>query len=152
MGGLTFSVPTSNAHLTASYFPCRLTAFVYKSFAQASHFIYIDDNVQAQTLMWLASKQKPDGCFRRVGTLFNNALKVVENYFLVKFTLFPLRTCSPITVKKYTLLQMSVLCQGHLTMTIFSSISFPTLYFTSYEHLRYGYRTVSLMEWCFLRW
>ncbi|NXY75485.1 OVOS protein, partial [Glareola pratincola] len=52
-----------------------LTAFVYKSFAQASRFIYIDDSVQAQTLMWLASKQKPDGCFRSVGTLFNNALK-----------------------------------------------------------------------------
>ncbi|NWS77569.1 OVOS protein, partial [Crotophaga sulcirostris] len=52
-----------------------LTAFVYKSFAQASHLIYIDDNVQAQTLMWLASKQKPDGCYRSVGTLFNNALK-----------------------------------------------------------------------------
>ncbi|NWU49126.1 OVOS protein, partial [Dromas ardeola] len=52
-----------------------LTAFVYKSFAQASHFIYIDDSVQAQTLMWLSSKQKPDGCFRSVGTLFNNALK-----------------------------------------------------------------------------
>ncbi|NWW54477.1 OVOS protein, partial [Pedionomus torquatus] len=52
-----------------------LTTFVYKSFAQASHFIYIDDNVQAQTLMWLASKQKPDGCFRSVGKLFNNALK-----------------------------------------------------------------------------
>ncbi|NWH63128.1 OVOS protein, partial [Geococcyx californianus] len=52
-----------------------LTAFVYKSFAQASHLIYIDDNVQAQTLMWLASKQKPDGCFQSVGMLFNNALK-----------------------------------------------------------------------------
>ncbi|KGL79418.1 Ovostatin, partial [Tinamus guttatus] len=52
-----------------------LTAFVYKSFAQANRFIYIDANVQAQTLMWLASKQKPDGCFRSVGTLFNNALK-----------------------------------------------------------------------------
>ncbi|KFQ69903.1 Ovostatin, partial [Phaethon lepturus] len=52
-----------------------LTAFVYKSFAKSSHFIYVDDNVQAQTLMWLASKQKPDGCFRSVGTLFNNALK-----------------------------------------------------------------------------
>ncbi|XP_063999068.1 ovostatin-like [Pogoniulus pusillus] len=52
-----------------------LTAFVYKSFAQASRFIYIDDNVQAQTLTWLASKQKPDGCFRSVGTLINNALK-----------------------------------------------------------------------------
>ncbi|NXF32862.1 OVOS protein, partial [Nyctibius bracteatus] len=52
-----------------------LTALVYKSFAQASHFIYIDDSVQAQTLMQLASKQKPDGCFRSFGTLFNNALK-----------------------------------------------------------------------------
>ncbi|KFP86852.1 Ovostatin, partial [Acanthisitta chloris] len=52
-----------------------LTAFVYRSFAQASHFIYIDNNVQAQTLMWLARKQKPGGCFRSVGTLFNNALK-----------------------------------------------------------------------------
>ncbi|NWI86207.1 OVOS protein, partial [Pitta sordida] len=52
-----------------------LTAFVYRSFAQASHFIYIDDNVQSQTLMWLASKQRTDGCFQSVGTLFNNALK-----------------------------------------------------------------------------
>uniref|UniRef100_A0A8B9MGQ4 Alpha-macroglobulin receptor-binding domain-containing protein n=1 Tax=Accipiter nisus TaxID=211598 RepID=A0A8B9MGQ4_9AVES len=65
-----------------------LTAFVYKSFAQASHFIYIDDNVQAQTLMWLASKQKPDGCFQSVGTLFNNALKVVENYFLLSLSAY----------------------------------------------------------------
>ncbi|XP_067145538.1 ovostatin-like [Apteryx mantelli] len=52
-----------------------LTVFVYKSSAQANRFIYIDANVQAQTLMWLASKQKPDGCFRSVGKLFNNALK-----------------------------------------------------------------------------
>ncbi|NWR28664.1 OVOS protein, partial [Tachuris rubrigastra] len=52
-----------------------LTAFVYRSFAQASHFIYIDDNAQYQTFMWLAGKQKPDGCFQSVGTLFNNALK-----------------------------------------------------------------------------
>ncbi|NXY89282.1 OVOS protein, partial [Alcedo cyanopectus] len=52
-----------------------LTAFVFKSFAQANRFIYIDDKVQAQTLMWLASKQKRDGCFQSVGTLFNNALK-----------------------------------------------------------------------------
>lgn len=137
MEGLTFSVPTSNAHLIASSFPCRLTAFVYKSFAQASQFIYIDDNVQAQTLMWLASKQKSDGCFRSVGTLFNNALKVVENY-LVKFTLLSLRTSYPITVKNYTpnVCPLPRANSPHLTMTIFSSVSFPTLYFTSYEHLR----------------
>ncbi|NXH14273.1 OVOS protein, partial [Bucco capensis] len=52
-----------------------LTAFVYKCFAQATRFIYIDDRAQAQTLMWLANQQKADGCFRSVGTLFNNALK-----------------------------------------------------------------------------
>lgn len=135
---MTFSVPVSNAHLTASSFPCRLTAFVYKSFAQASHFIYIDDNVQAQTLMWLASKQKPDGCFRSVGTLFNNALKVIEKYFLLKFTLLSFRTCRPITVRNYTpnACPLPRANSPHLTMTIFSSVSFPTLYFTFNEQLR----------------
>ncbi|XP_071413375.1 ovostatin-like [Pithys albifrons albifrons] len=52
-----------------------LTAFVYKSFAQAKRYIYIDDNVQSQTLIWLASKQKSDGCFENAGSHFNNALK-----------------------------------------------------------------------------
>ncbi|KAM7130913.1 ovostatin-like [Ciconia maguari] len=52
-----------------------LTAFVYKSFAQARRYIYIDDNVQSQTLIWLASKQKSDGCFENDGSHFNNALK-----------------------------------------------------------------------------
>ncbi|XP_074966871.1 ovostatin-like [Phalacrocorax aristotelis] len=52
-----------------------LTAFVYKSFAQASRYIYIDDNVQSQSLIWLASKQKSDGCFENTGSHFNNALK-----------------------------------------------------------------------------
>ncbi|NWR45528.1 OVOS protein, partial [Regulus satrapa] len=52
-----------------------LSAFVYRSFAQAGRLIYIDDRIQSQTLMWLSSKQKPDGCFQGVGTLFNNALK-----------------------------------------------------------------------------
>nr|XP_006136454.1 ovostatin-like isoform X1 [Pelodiscus sinensis] len=52
-----------------------LTAFVYKSFHQASPYIYIDDSVQSQTLIWLSSKQKSNGCFQSVGKLFNNALK-----------------------------------------------------------------------------
>ncbi|KGL79419.1 Ovostatin, partial [Tinamus guttatus] len=52
-----------------------LTAFVYKSFAQAKRYIYIDSTVQSQTLIWLASKQKSDGCFENVGSHFNNALK-----------------------------------------------------------------------------
>uniref|UniRef100_A0A8C6Z9Y1 Ovostatin n=1 Tax=Nothoprocta perdicaria TaxID=30464 RepID=A0A8C6Z9Y1_NOTPE len=52
-----------------------LTAFVYKSFAQAKRYIYIDSTLQSQTLIWLASKQKSDGCFENVGSHFNNALK-----------------------------------------------------------------------------
>ncbi|KAM3677137.1 ovostatin-like isoform 1-T2 [Ammospiza maritima maritima] len=52
-----------------------LTAFVYKSLEQAKRYIYIDDNVQSQTLIWLASKQKSDGCFENAGSHFNNALK-----------------------------------------------------------------------------
>ncbi|XP_053828041.1 ovostatin-like [Vidua macroura] len=52
-----------------------LTAFVYKSLEQAKRYIYIDDNVQHQTLIWLASKQKSDGCFENAGSHFNNALK-----------------------------------------------------------------------------
>ncbi|NXT66031.1 OVOS protein, partial [Chaetops frenatus] len=52
-----------------------LTAFVYKSLEQAKRYIYIDDRVQSQTLIWLASKQKSDGCFENAGSHFNNALK-----------------------------------------------------------------------------
>uniref|UniRef100_A0A8C3L445 OVOS protein n=1 Tax=Chrysolophus pictus TaxID=9089 RepID=A0A8C3L445_CHRPC len=52
-----------------------LTAFVYKSFAQARRYIYIDENVQSQTLIWLARKQKSDGCFENAESHFNNALK-----------------------------------------------------------------------------
>ncbi|KFR00859.1 Ovostatin, partial [Opisthocomus hoazin] len=52
-----------------------LTAFVYKSFAQAKRYVYIDDNVLSQALIWLASKQKSDGCFESAGSHFNSALK-----------------------------------------------------------------------------
>ncbi|XP_027622649.1 ovostatin-like [Tupaia chinensis] len=55
-----------------------LTAFVYKSFAQANRYIYIDDKVQSQTLIWLLSIQKSDGCFQNLGYVFNNALKNEE--------------------------------------------------------------------------
>ncbi|XP_011838790.1 PREDICTED: ovostatin-like [Mandrillus leucophaeus] len=56
-----------------------LTAFVYKSFAQAKRYIYIDDKVQSQTLIWLLNIQKPDGCFLNFGKAFNNALKGKED-------------------------------------------------------------------------
>ncbi|XP_077026094.1 ovostatin-like isoform X2 [Tamandua tetradactyla] len=56
-----------------------LTAFVYKSFAQAKRYIYIDDKVQSQTLIWLLNAQKSDGCFLNVGKVFNNALEGEED-------------------------------------------------------------------------
>ncbi|XP_058138737.1 ovostatin-like isoform X2 [Dasypus novemcinctus] len=52
-----------------------ITAFVYKSLAQAKRYIYIDDKVQSQTLVWLLNIQKSDGCFPYLGTIFNKNLK-----------------------------------------------------------------------------
>lgn len=68
----------NSSSLQSMWFPCRLTAFVYKSFAEATRYIYIDSNVQQRTLIWLASKQNPNGCFPKDGNHFNNALKVTD--------------------------------------------------------------------------
>uniref|UniRef100_A0A8C5Q7W1 Alpha-macroglobulin-like TED domain-containing protein n=1 Tax=Leptobrachium leishanense TaxID=445787 RepID=A0A8C5Q7W1_9ANUR len=54
-----------------------LTAFVLKSFKQASDFIYIDDQHIQKGIKWLEGQQKPDGSFRATGRLLNNALKVI---------------------------------------------------------------------------
>uniref|UniRef100_A0A8C0G5P8 OVOS protein n=1 Tax=Chelonoidis abingdonii TaxID=106734 RepID=A0A8C0G5P8_CHEAB len=61
-----------------------LTAFVYKSFAQAKRYIFIDDSVQSQTLIWLSSKQKSNGCFQSVGKLFNNHPVVRNGLFCLE--------------------------------------------------------------------
>ncbi|NXF78881.1 A2ML1 protein, partial [Sclerurus mexicanus] len=52
-----------------------LTAFVLKSFGQAKAFMSIEERHITDALRWLQGQQKPTGCFRRVGKLFNNALK-----------------------------------------------------------------------------
>uniref|UniRef100_A0A8B9NRJ9 OVOS protein n=1 Tax=Apteryx owenii TaxID=8824 RepID=A0A8B9NRJ9_APTOW len=90
-----------------------LTVFVYKSSAQANRFIYIDANVQAQTLMWLASKQKPDGCFQSVGKLFNNALKgtVDDELSLCAYiTIAMLKTYILLFSLKYPVVRNSFFC------------------------------------------
>lgn len=59
--------------------PCsahRLTAFVARSFGQASSHIYIDQEHVRSALRWLQEHQLPTGCFQSVGKLFNNDLKV----------------------------------------------------------------------------
>ncbi|XP_007428599.1 ovostatin-like isoform X1 [Python bivittatus] len=57
-----------------------LTALVYKAFARTKSHIYIYDNILNQALIWIASKQKADGCFEPVGGIYNNGLKQGKNY------------------------------------------------------------------------
>ncbi|NXD41996.1 A2ML1 protein, partial [Copsychus sechellarum] len=52
-----------------------LTAFVARSFGQASSHIYIDKEHVHSALRWLQEHQLPSGCFQSVGKLFNNDLK-----------------------------------------------------------------------------
>ncbi|XP_038009294.1 alpha-2-macroglobulin-like protein 1 [Motacilla alba alba] len=52
-----------------------LTAFVARSFGQASSHIYIDKDHVRSALRWLQEHQLPSGCFQSVGKLFNNDLK-----------------------------------------------------------------------------
>ncbi|NXG17230.1 A2ML1 protein, partial [Grallaria varia] len=52
-----------------------LTAFVLKSFGQARAYVAIEERHITDALVWLRRQQRPSGCFRSVGKLFNNALK-----------------------------------------------------------------------------
>ncbi|XP_054040699.1 alpha-2-macroglobulin-like protein 1 isoform X2 [Rissa tridactyla] len=52
-----------------------LTAFVARSFGQASSHIYINKDHVKSALLWLQKHQLPSGCFQSVGKLFNNDLK-----------------------------------------------------------------------------
>ncbi|NWS39555.1 A2MG protein, partial [Probosciger aterrimus] len=52
-----------------------LTAFVARSFGQASSHIYINRDHVHSALLWLQKHQLPSGCFQSVGKLFNNDLK-----------------------------------------------------------------------------
>ncbi|XP_010075258.1 PREDICTED: alpha-2-macroglobulin-like protein 1, partial [Pterocles gutturalis] len=52
-----------------------LTAFVARSFGQASSHIYINKDHVHNALLWLQKHQLPSGCFQNVGKLFNNDLK-----------------------------------------------------------------------------
>lgn len=39
-------------------------------------YVYVDEQVQKETLIWLSSKQNINGCFKSDGKLFNNAWEV----------------------------------------------------------------------------
>lgn len=43
-----------------------LTAFVVKSFAQATPYIYIDKNQQSRSIQFFRKNQMTSGCFKKV--------------------------------------------------------------------------------------
>uniref|UniRef100_A0A8C8YLM4 Ovostatin n=1 Tax=Prolemur simus TaxID=1328070 RepID=A0A8C8YLM4_PROSS len=50
-----------------------LSALTFKTLERMKKYVFIDENVQKQTLIWLLSKQKSDGCFENDGKFFSNA-------------------------------------------------------------------------------
>uniref|UniRef100_A0A7N5JHF9 Ovostatin-like n=1 Tax=Ailuropoda melanoleuca TaxID=9646 RepID=A0A7N5JHF9_AILME len=57
-----------------------LTALVYKAFALSKPHLYIDDNILNQALIWIASKQKADGCFQPIGKIkIPNSNPIIRN-------------------------------------------------------------------------
>ncbi|XP_037023728.2 ovostatin homolog 2-like [Artibeus jamaicensis] len=49
-----------------------LSALTFKTFEAMKKYVFIDEQVQQQTLIWLSSKQESNGCFRSNDKLFNN--------------------------------------------------------------------------------
>ncbi|KAB1254605.1 Ovostatin-like protein 2 [Camelus dromedarius] len=58
----------------------RLSALTFKTLKGMEKYIFIDEQVQKETLIWLSSKQKVDGCFQSDGKLFNNAWEVRDEH------------------------------------------------------------------------
>lgn len=52
-----------------------LTAFVVKSFSQASDFITIDENVVQKAVTWLVSQQNENGTFREPGRVLHKEMQ-----------------------------------------------------------------------------
>ncbi|XP_017749794.1 PREDICTED: ovostatin homolog 1 [Rhinopithecus bieti] len=50
-----------------------LSALTFKTLERMKNYVFIDENVQKQTLIWLSSQQKMNGCFKNDGQLFNHA-------------------------------------------------------------------------------
>ncbi|XP_034501813.1 ovostatin homolog 2-like isoform X2 [Ailuropoda melanoleuca] len=50
-----------------------LSALTFKTLERMKEYVYVDEQVQKETLIWLSSKQNINGCFKSDGKLFNNA-------------------------------------------------------------------------------
>lgn len=54
----------------------RLTAFVLRSYAKASQYIYINQEDVNNTILWVKQRQQDNGCFELLGALFNKGMRV----------------------------------------------------------------------------
>ncbi|XP_016077213.1 PREDICTED: ovostatin homolog 2-like [Miniopterus natalensis] len=63
-----------------------LTALTFKTLERMKEYVFIDEQVQQQTLIWLLSKQERSGCFKSDDKLFNNAWEgEEEDLFLTAY-------------------------------------------------------------------
>ena len=60
----------------------RLTAFVAKSFRQASTFIHVEESVIIDALQWLADQQASNGSFPEVGKIYHTEMQGGSTYEL----------------------------------------------------------------------
>ena len=63
----------------------RLTAFVVKSFAQASDFTYIDINVMTRAIRWLLDRQTQSGDFTEPGIVIQKEMQVLYTSMHIRF-------------------------------------------------------------------
>ena len=60
----------------------RLTAFVLKSFAQASDYIFIDNEVMQKATQTLIINQNQDGSFNNTGSVRMTSMQVIKLDFM----------------------------------------------------------------------
>lgn len=65
----------SNVCLTGGMY-YRLSALTFQTFERMKKYVFIDDQVQQQTFIWLMSKQESSGGFKSDGKIFHSAWEV----------------------------------------------------------------------------
>ncbi|XP_056385116.1 alpha-2-macroglobulin-like isoform X3 [Hyla sarda] len=98
-----------------------LTAFVMKSFARAQSYIYIDPQHTSDALAWLTQRQKYNGCFQNVGSLFNNAMKggvddevTLSAYITIALLEYPLPTQDVVVRNALFCLETAMSHENHI--------------------------------------
>uniref|UniRef100_G3SFG2 Uncharacterized protein n=1 Tax=Gorilla gorilla gorilla TaxID=9595 RepID=G3SFG2_GORGO len=64
-----------------------LSALTFKTLERMKKYVFIDENVQKQTLIWLSSQQKTSGCFKNDGQLFNHFPALRNTLFCLEVAL-----------------------------------------------------------------